>query len=104
MNWAAETGLVVSLLVASGLAAAENIPPKENVCLYGGVEYSAGAIVVMNGVKRECRDSRHEMTINADNVKKSIGPNAYVSPSLLDSRHDYAWRNPLRPDSAPKKK
>jgi len=104
MNWAAETGLVVSLLVASGLAAAEDIPPKGNVCLYGGVEYSAGAIVIMDGEKRECRDSQHEMKMNADNVKKAIGPNAYVSPSLLDSRHDYAWRHPLRPDSAQKTK
>ena len=51
--------LTMALLTTSFGAFAED-DSKKNVCYYNNIEYSAGSIVSMEGILRECRNGAHE--------------------------------------------
>jgi hypothetical protein len=76
-------GLIASTVVNIAFAEDE----ATNVCLYAGQPYTKGSVILMEGVKKVCRDESYRCM-----KEQESNPNHYIAPSTCIS---LAWKDLL---------
>jgi hypothetical protein len=77
-------GLIVMFMTNNATAKEES----SNVCLYAGQPYTEGSVILMEGVKKVCRDESYSCI-----KEEKENPHLYISPSLCNT---LAWRDILQ--------